>query len=773
MDSQVRKEALDPTQSFIVEAPAGSGKTELLTLRYLTLLSTVRADPEEVVAVTFTRKAAAEMKQRVITRLKDPSQVSPENRLIIEQVIARDKTLGWHLLENQNRLRIITLDALCMMLSHRVPILSSLGGKPDVHPHAELMYQEAVEQFIQQTNLSDTWYPAFRKLLIYFQNLQKLKNWLIALLSKRDQWMGFIYEHKSQPDFRLYLSELIQALNQEAMQKISGSIADYYRDILDIFEYTTNNSEAILDSSTHAFWEKFSDLCLTGTGDWRKALNKNQGFLSPSDVKIKGEAGKLEKARRQIFKQKMLDLISCFSEIPDFQSQIQYFRSLPSLDLSEAEYEIVESLHTLLPIVVGFLQMVFKETGKVDFIEISLRALEALHDEAGPTETAQMLDYQISHLLVDEFQDTSAIQFKLLETIIREWRPDEGRTLFCVGDPQQSIYRFRGAEVSVFLQAQQFGIANIRLKNLALIQNFRTQPQVLNWICDKLRPIFPKANDLQSGAVMFGNTVAARACDSEASIECHCFSSAHQEAQSLIAHIKQLKSSNPSATIAILVRAKVYVKELLTALEAHTLDYCAKEIKVLGNLPQVIDLIALLRALDNFDDRIAWLALLRSPFLALPMETVYQIASEIKKTIWESLQLYRENISFDKDSYNNIIRFIDILTYWFEQRSKKSIVDWIKSLWIKLSATDQIDPNIEQVFVLLSGFIDQRGAINLNSFIRKIDTVYIDQTSNNPSNNPVLLMTIHQAKGLEFDYVFLPKLDKMPKALESPPAQLA
>jgi ATP-dependent helicase/nuclease subunit A len=107
------------------------------------------------------------------------------------------------------------------------------------------------------------------------------------------------------------------------------------------------------------------------------------------------------------------------------------------------------------------LWLAFQEGGEVDFIEIAARASLALGDDEAPTDLAQALDYRISHLLVDEFQDTSPVQVELLEQLTRGWLPDDGRTLFVVGDPMQSIYRFRKADVGLFLRVRQRGIGGI------------------------------------------------------------------------------------------------------------------------------------------------------------------------------------------------------------------------------------------------------------------------------------------------------------------------
>ena len=133
----------------------------------------------------------------------------------------------------------------------------------------------------------------------------------------------------------------------------------------------------------------------------------------------------------------------------------------------------------------------FREEGAVDFTEVSLRALKALGTEQEPTDLTMRLDARIEHILVDEFQDTSLSQYALLHRLTAEWQPGDGRTLFCVGDPMQSIYRFRQAEVGLFLQAHERGIGHLTLEFVRLSVNFRSAAGIVEWVNHAFDNIFP------------------------------------------------------------------------------------------------------------------------------------------------------------------------------------------------------------------------------------------------------------------------------------------
>ncbi|HET9024982.1 MAG TPA: UvrD-helicase domain-containing protein, partial [Burkholderiaceae bacterium] len=148
IDRAARERALDTAASFIVRAPAGSGKTELLIQRVLALLATVDA-PEEVVAITFTRKAAAEMRQRLVEALaaaRGPQPAPPHERLtwsLAHAVNRRDAERGWDIVHNPGRLRVQTIDALAQWLARQLPLSLGLGAAPNVREQAGELYLSA------------------------------------------------------------------------------------------------------------------------------------------------------------------------------------------------------------------------------------------------------------------------------------------------------------------------------------------------------------------------------------------------------------------------------------------------------------------------------------------------------------------------------------------------------------------------------------------------------------------------------------------------------
>jgi ATP-dependent exoDNAse (exonuclease V) beta subunit len=195
-DKANRLRALDPRESFLVQAPAGSGKTELLIQRYLALLARVDA-PHRVVAMTFTRKAASEMRERVIGALRDGRDDVPiesdhqrATRALAKAVLVHGDALGWSLLEHPAALAIFTIDALSGTLARQAPITSRLGAAPRVIERAEALYAEAARNSLTEADPAD---ERWRVLLAHLDNnAQQVVALIAAMLAKREQWLPHV-----------------------------------------------------------------------------------------------------------------------------------------------------------------------------------------------------------------------------------------------------------------------------------------------------------------------------------------------------------------------------------------------------------------------------------------------------------------------------------------------------------------------------------------------------------------------------------------------------
>src|SRR5690606_4733484 len=167
-----------------------------------------------------------------------------------------------------------------------------------------------------------------------------------------------------------------------------------------------------------------------------------------------------------------------------------------------------------------------------DFSEVAIAASRALGEEDAPTDLALKLDYQIRHILVDEFQDTSLPQLELLEKLTSGWQPGDGRTLFIVGDAMQSCYGFRDANVGIFIRCREQGIGSVALEPLNLTVNFRSGAGLVDWVNRHFEAILPPANDINRGAVCYSLAEAcAREGEDKSLIAAHGFVNQDETAQ--------------------------------------------------------------------------------------------------------------------------------------------------------------------------------------------------------------------------------------------------
>jgi ATP-dependent helicase/nuclease subunit A len=784
VDIEARTKALAPDQSFIIQAPAGSGKTGLLIQRYLRLLSLVDS-PEEIIAITFTRKAAAEMQSRILDALNNAlTKKEPESDhdrttfKLATAVLKRDQEKNWQIIDNPGRLRLQTIDSLCASLTRQMPILARLGTQPETLEDAESLYQLAAINTLAELESGEGWSVAIANLVYHLDNdLPRIKNLIIDMLKKRDQWLSHVVKEHEREDMEQSLVRLIEDQLKIIRNKFP---IEFESELIELLQYAAKNlNEAKSDNpitkcaskssfpdykaSSLEYWCGISELLLTKTGTWRKQFTIKNGFPPAS-------GNKLEAEERTSKKKQMQTLLSKLQNIDGLQQSLSKINILPPANYTDAEWLIVNALCELLMLAAGQLRLVFAERNQMDFIGIADSAVEALGSEDAPTELALNMDYKIKHILVDEYQDISVSQYRLLQRLTSEWSFDDGRSLFLVGDPMQSIYRFRQAEVAIFIKTfHEKSLGNIRLDALRLSVNFRSQQNLVEWVNDSFKIIFPKQDDLITSAVSYSNAVAFDETASNNNVKIYPqYGRAHKkESQNIIDIIKEIRQESADDNIAILVRSRSHLTEIIPALRDAEIGFKAIDIEGLGSQSSIQDLLALTRAFLYQADRVAWLACLRAPWCGLSLESLYKLSNQKKdKTVWECIcddDLLR---TLNEDELSRLNNFKEKYEKCFLKKQRLSIRDVIESFWIQLGgpATLQDKTDLENCatyFSLLES-LDQGGTIeDLKILLDEVSQLFA--APDVKVNNQLQVMTIHKAKGLEFDHVILPGLGRPPR----------
>ncbi|MDO8427210.1 MAG: UvrD-helicase domain-containing protein, partial [Deltaproteobacteria bacterium] len=194
-DGLERGLAIEPGSSFIVQAPAGSGKTELLMQRFLRLLSIVER-PEEILALTFTRKAAGEMQSRIIGAIENAKAgteaAEPHEKKTLElakKALEADNIRGWGLLDNPGRLKVQTIDSFCASLVRLTPLLSGVGVLPEISEKPDELYVEAARRTIELVEGGGEEAATVKNALRHLDNsVAALTYRLVEMLKRRDQW---------------------------------------------------------------------------------------------------------------------------------------------------------------------------------------------------------------------------------------------------------------------------------------------------------------------------------------------------------------------------------------------------------------------------------------------------------------------------------------------------------------------------------------------------------------------------------------------------------
>lgn len=806
-DWQQRESGRDLEHSYIVQAPAGSGKTELLTQRMLGLLARVE-NPEEVVAITFTRKAAAEMSHRLVNRLQDAArQLRGENkdenlepheqisRALALAALQNDARQDWNLLEQPSRLRIRTIDSLCSELARQLPVLSGLGGGQQIADDADALYRIAATRTMAviEDDKDDLQADVIRVLARYDNQYDRLVDLLTTMLASREQWIGhllgarrdigfdrqgmeaalsFLIENQLEDARLLTPDSLLQELPRFYRYAISNDVNSALA-MHELLEASGGIDCEFLDLPTDAHalphWKTMISSLLTTSGTMRKSVTVKDGFPAPSSAK--GE----EKLRCAAYKEEFLALLGALGENSELISTYKTIGTLPNPVYEDEAWESLESLMRILIRAAGNWELVMAESGEVDYGEIAQRAIRSLGSEGAPSDLALRLDYRIQHLLVDEFQDTSSSQIQLLDQLTHGWGEGDGRTLFLVGDPMQSIYRFRKAEVSLFIMAWQGKLFDhIRLNPLQLSVNFRSTRPVVEWINQVFPKVMPRLSDPVLGAVNYSAASTKPGVSAEGLVEIQILpgNDHEEEARRVCKVIGECKEDE---SIAVLVRSRSHASAILSELdrlkqELPRYRYQAIKFTPLADTTLIQDLVSLTLALLQPADRLAWLATLRAPFIGLELADLDAlVAGNAGHIILDAIGNSRDAQAqerFSIDGRLRLLRTAPILLNAVNRRGRQSTRSVVESAWISLGGPACIENDSELndasvYFDLLDSLENESLPIDRDTLDLRMQDLYAEPDAD--ANGKLQVLTIYSAKGLQFDTVILPGLNRAPR----------
>ncbi len=772
-DEAARERAIEANGSVLVQAPAGSGKTTLLAQRYLRLLAAVDA-PERILALTFTRRAAQEMRERVLlaldaARLEScPLNMNRETWSLASAARRHLEALHLDIARQPSRLRIETIDAFNAWLAGQLPISAGAGSAFQILTDARPSYEEAARRALAHEEEDQYGAAVDRVLALDDQRWRKLLRLIAEMLPSRDRWLPLlagrlqvasaldevqlqrVRQHLDE-DLQLLISRVLivaqDALGRERIAVLSalmqGAAQRAAEERPELCDWAQDGAPLRADTADLSRWRGVARLLLTGEGEFRKRLTKNEGFPPQCADKLP-----------------MLDLLQELDRDPNARRTLVEIRRLPEPAYSDEQWGRVREVAQVLVLAAAQLDQVFREQGAADFPAVSLAALRALGSADAPTDLGLRLDYRLQHILVDEFQDTSSAQLELVRLLTAGWQEGDGRSVFCVGDPMQSIYGFRQAEVRAFLELAEDGIGEVRFDVQRLRENFRSAKPLVDWINERFSRLLPRVDDRDRGAIAFRQSVAAVAESAQApGVALRGFSSRAEESAAIADMIATQVEQHPEWRIAILVRARTHARDIVAGLRARGIGFRAVGIEPLQDRAIVRDVIVLLCALLHLGDRTAWLAVLRAPWAGISLADLLQI-SRAAPLVWDAMADDAVLRQLSEDGQVRCRRLRATLAAAFRVRNESSLARWVERTWLCIggascaASTQELDL-ARAAFARLRE-LEQRGLPDAADLPGSFADLYADHGA----ASAVEIMTIHKAKGLEFDMVVLPALDR-------------
>ena len=762
-----QQEALNIEKHVCVTAGAGSGKTTVLVERYLKILREGDAKPQEIVAITFTEKASAEMKERVIKELSQ----------------GEDRGTRENVLEQMNTVHISTIHAFCSRILREFPFQANVPANFSILQGIDqkLLLQETLKNTLKDiaTNLEDRHRAALTRLLRRYGGQQKLVDFFSMMINQRDviaQLRQQLYNDQND-------TEIHEALQQRVLEQLMPTI--------DIPEFI-RCLNAVMQVAAGKNVKTVRDLTQQLETLHAKSPNSPEvsKFLKQIVELITIKNGAIAKAA----------FIGAKADATDIETEIDFLvstaKKIKILPVSEKEknddktgdvetdddflLSTIRDLLTLYTRILNDYENAKLAQGTLDFNDLQLKTRNLLRDNE---EIRQELVSRHKYYMVDEFQDTNELQYELVILLTNELKD---ANLFIVGDPKQSIYGFRGADVRVFEKTKQKIIAECGL-DISLTENFRSLRDPVGFINYFFNALMGDGTESEF-EVKYEALTQARPVNANGGIEILLGRQGDEAANeyALIAqHIKSSKAKKETVwvrdengteserpieygDIAILIRSRRHLPDIEHALLEADIPYLTTGGVGFYQRQEIYDIWNYLNFLNAPTKNHASLAaVLRGPAFGISDTELYEISLQAGESFWDKAQNYQRPT-------NHLSTAIDILKKHSNFAHRMSVNQLVITIVNETGMIgtlktgkqgQQRGANYQKLLELARNFDGDENKQTLPHFIEFLDILITEEPQEGQapieaSRGAVRIMTIHAAKGLQFPVVILPRLDR-------------
>lgn len=698
-----------------VSAGAGSGKTRVLVERFVYILEQSRGavQASDILAITFTRKAAGEMKERV-------------RRLLAER--AADYGGFWReQLQALERAQISTIHGLCSRILRENPVEAQLD------PGFTLAEEFAGSEFMEQC----------------------LQKYLRLGLRRQDSAVCALAQDYGVDSLLRQLQTLLPELENIAAW---GDLAAPY-----------HSGGEVCQSRREELCAAVRDLVerrveLAGKGKAGAVLENLAGQLAQVLQSVRsGDYASLDAA---------LQGVSARGKLKESVTAIRTLREeLELLAADEAAAPWLPLWQSVLRDLSAYIREQKREQDILTFDDLELLTVQLLQNSP---QVRHKYQERFRHIMVDEFQDTNERQKQLIYLLCGDSSERlQGNKLFIVGDPKQSIYRFRGADVSVFAKVRR----DIKAQGgqlLTLNKNFRSADLILDTVNAAFKPLLGEdsSRDVYFEPLAFDKSGMVRPELLLLEYDKDCGRTKYEaEAEAVADKLRLVHDAGADyGETAVLLRSMTHCGELTEALQRSGVPYEVIDGRGFYERQEVLDLLHLLTALHNRRRSLELAGALRSPYFGLDDETLTKLFLSGSPCLWDAVQ-QADVAAFPPEQGALLRRAAFILS----DLRRSAVLTALPELWQRLwqaLAVDGVLPlqehganklaNAQKLRRLALEYSAQQGGTLASwlDYVQRLRAAEARETAANLNGtDAVRIMTIHKSKGLEFKTVVLPFLD--------------